>query len=194
MTDQPEQNPRALTAAEQGSEIPLNWKPSAAEPVPVVRCQQIKKDGERCKNWSLRGYVKCRKHSGPGALMKDGNVNKYREAVIEAGRLRLIDNTDMAIDVIEQLLLPGTSEGIRLKAATEIMDRAGLRGGFELKTDVDVKVSASDEIAKRLQKLADGAAHVEQMKQKAQESLSTEMVPLDDADDIVDGEVIDGGE
>lgn len=184
--EKPELNPRALTAHEQGSEIPLGWKPTATEPVPVVRCVQIKRDGDRCKNWSLRGYTKCRKHAGPQYLMKDGNVQKYAEAVIEAARLRLIDSSDMALDTLLELAQPGTSEGIRLKAATEVLDRAGVRGGFEVKVEQNVNVSAGDEIAKRLENLAKGAATVEQMRAKAAAGL------LDsEEDDIVDGEVVD---
>lgn len=181
MTEAPELNPSGNGPAAQGSIIPLGWKPSPAQPVPVVRCVQIKKDGERCKRWSLRGYTKCRRHAGPGA-MEGGNVQKYAESVIEAARLRLVDSTDDALDLLNYFIhQPGTSEGIRLKAATEVLDRAGVRGGFEVKVDGEVKVDASDEVAKRLKKLAEGAAHVEQMKRQARG---------EDAD-VVDAEVID---
>ncbi len=180
-----EPNPRALTAHEQGSEIPLGWKPTAAEPVPVVRCVQIKKDAERCKNWSLRGYTKCRKHAGPG-VMKDGNVSKYAEAVIEAARLRLVDNADFALDTLIELAQPGSSEGIRLKASTEVLDRAGIRGGFELKVEGTVTVDPGEEIRKRLAKLQEGAAAVEEMKRKAAAGED-----MDADDDIVEGEIVD---
>jgi hypothetical protein len=175
-------NPRALTAHEQGSEIPLGWKPTATEPVPVVRCVQIKRDGDRCKNWSLRGYTKCRKHAGPGYAMKDGNVQKYAEAVIEAARLRLIDSSDMALDTLIELAQPGTSEGIRLKAATEVLDRSGIRGGFEVKVDQQVTVNAADEIQARLAKLKAGADAVQRMKDAA---------ASEDDEEILDGEVVE---
>lgn len=172
---------------QQGSEIPLGWKPTAAQPVPVTRCVQIKKDGERCKAWSLRGYPKCRKHSGPGALMPDGNVNKYREAVIEAGKLQLLDMTDGALEVLHQLTQPGTGEAIRLKAATEVLDRAGIKGGFEIDINGDVTVSASDEIRKRLAELKNGADEVRKMQAALQPT-------LDENGDIVDAEFIEDDE
>lgn len=184
--DEPQElNPHALTAEGQGSNIPLAWKPTAKEPVPVVRCAQIKKDGLRCKNWSLRGYIKCRKHAGPG-VMKDGNVAKYAEAVIEAGRLRLVDSSDMAIDVLNELLGPGSSEGIRLKAATEVLDRTGIRGGFDIKVEGEVTVSASDEIQARLDKLAKGAAHVKEMRERAQRERDEELEQIIDAEVVSD--------
>ncbi len=140
----------------------------------------MKRDGERCKNWSLRGYTKCRKHAGPG-VMKDGNVAKYAEAVIEAARLRLVDSSDMALDTLIELAQPGTSEGIRLKASTEVLDRAGIRGGFEVKVEGEVTVNASEEVAKRLAKLSEGAAAVKRMREEASTGEA----------DIVDGEVIE---
>lgn len=166
------------SAAQQGSEIPVAWKPTPREPVPVTRCSQIKKDGTRCKRWSLRGYHKCKSHSGPGALMPDGNVNKYREAVIEAAKLRLLDMSEEALDTIWQLAQPGTGEAIRLKAATEVLDRAGIRGGFELSVEGEVTVSASDEIRKRLEGLKEGADEVRKMRAQMEA-------------DTVDGEVVE---
>jgi hypothetical protein len=162
--------------------VPLSWKPTPREPVPVVRCTQIKKDGNRCKRWSIRGYHKCIKHAGPGALMPDGNVQKYAANIIEAARLRLVDSTDMAIDVLEELWSnPATGDAIKLKAATEVLDRAGIRGGIEIKVDAEVVESPVNEIQKRLTKLKEGAAAVKQMR--------------DDADAlIVDGEIIEDDE
>lgn len=112
--------------------------------------------------------------------MKDGNVTKYAQAVVEAAKLRLIDSSDVAIDVMDELLQPGSSEGIRLKAATEVLDRAGIRGGVELKVDAEVTTNPSDEIASRLLKLAEGARAVEDLKKKVAED-----------QDVVEGEVID---
>jgi hypothetical protein len=183
MTEQAvEQNPSATVPALQGSDIPLGWKPTRAAPVPVVRCTQTKKDGLRCKKWSLRGYDKCLKHAGPGALMKDGNVNKFTEAVIEAGRLRLVGDTDTAIDVLNDLMSTQSSEGIRLKAATEILDRAGVRGGFEVKVDQEITINPSTEVEKRLAKLKAGAEAVEKLKAEREAELRG---------DIVDAEIVD---
>ncbi len=151
------------TADTQNSIVPHGWKPSQAAPVPVVRCVTIKKDGTRCKRWSIRGYTKCKSHAGPGALMPDGNVNKYAASIIEAARLRLIDSADDALEVLLQLSQPGTGEAIRLKAATEVLDRAGIRGGFEVEITGEVTVSSADEIRKRLTELRKGSEELSRM-------------------------------
>lgn len=165
------------SAVQQNSNIPLGWKPTPAEPVPVVRCVTIKKNGERCKRWSLRGYNKCYRHSGSGNLP---NVQKYCDNVIEAARLRLLDNADYAIDVLEELMQPGTSEGVRLKASTEVLDRAGVRGGFEVDTEVTVTVSAADTIAERLSKLRKGA---EASAVRKQQMIEDEVIDADIVED-----------
>lgn len=167
-----------VSAVQQGSVVPAGWKPTHEQPIPVVRCTQIKKDGVRCGRWSIRGYTKCKSHSGPGAMMKDGNVNKYAASVIEAARLRLIDSADDAIDVLYDLWQNGTGDAIRLKAATEVLDRAGIRGGFEVDVDVVVHESPVEEIKKRLTELRKGAEAVTRITD----------------DNIVEGEIIEEDE
>lgn len=176
--DGPPKTKSPMSAAQQDSTIPLGWKPTPSAPVPVMRCTQIKKDGVRCGRWSLRGYHKCVKHAGPGAKMENGNVNVYREAIIESAKLRLLDEVDPALDGLVALAQPGTAEAIRLKAYTEILDRAGIRGGFELSVEGEITVSASDEIRKRLESLKEGADEVRKMRAQMEA-------------DTVDGEVVE---
>lgn len=168
----------ARTATAQGSEIPLGWKPTAAEPLPVVRCVQIKKDGQRCARWSLRGTDRCVKHGG-----QLPNVKGNAEAKVEAARMRLVENLDLAVDVLEDLMQPGTAEAIRLKAAESVMDRTGLRGGFEVQIDAEVTVNPADTVKERLAKLSAGAQAVAEMQSKAR-------AQRDDDDDIIDAEVV----
>ena len=54
------------------------------------------------------------------------------------------------------------SEPVRLKASTEILDRAGVRGGTELSVDVEVNDVRPPHVivAERLQRLASGAAGI----------------------------------
>lgn len=179
----PEPNPSGNSALAQGSNVPLGWKPTPNAPVPVVRCTQIKKDGIRCGRWSLRGATKCYKHLGNGGALK--NVEEHRKAVVEAAKLRLIDNADMALDTLEALMQPGSGEAIRLKAATETLDRAGVRGGLEITVDGEVTVSSADEIRKRLAGLKEGADEVRKMRAAMEAEADA---------DIVDGEVIEDSE
>lgn len=136
---------KGASAAQQGSMIPRGWIPTPDKPVPVVRCSMIKKDGERCKKWSLRGTTVCVKH---GASLP--SVREFADAVVESTRLRILDNADMAVDVLEDLMQVGTSENVRLKAATETLDRAGIRGGMEINHTAEVSISPADLLTERL--------------------------------------------
>lgn len=116
------------------------------------RCRFVKSDGLRCLLWSS-GRIKddglCRVHlrsiRTPGA-----DIERARQKVVQAA--------PYAVDVLEELMESATSEPARLKAATEILDRAGVRGGMELDVAVDLgKRSPADIVAERLQRLAQAA-------------------------------------
>jgi hypothetical protein len=118
------------------------------------RCRTVKTDGIRCMLWSS-GRVKddglCRVHLR--TVRRPG-------ADIERARAKLVQSAPYAVDVLEDIMENGQSEPARLKAATEILDRAGVRGGVEMDIGVDVQVrSAADIVNERLQRLALGAIH-----------------------------------
>jgi hypothetical protein len=63
-----------------------------------------------------------------------------------------------AVDMLEDLMENAESEPVKLKAATEILDRAGVRGGIEIDSTVNLDVRpAASVIAERIQRLAQGA-------------------------------------
>lgn len=142
---------RGITAnpEQQGSNIPLGWRPSVEEPIPVVRCVKIKKDGKQCNRWSLRGSTVCYVHGG-----KMPEVQKKAAAVVEAARLKLLGLSEEAVDVLDDLIKPGTPDAVRLKAAQDILDRAGLKGAVDVTLTVDHKVDAGSLIAERLDRIA----------------------------------------
>lgn len=139
------------------------------------RCRQIKDDNIRCMLWSS-GRPKddglCRVHLR--------SVKHNPSDDIERARTRLTQAAPYAVDVLEDLMTYAASEPVKLKAASEILDRAGVRGGIEF----DAKVSVFDErpaaqvILERLNKLAGNAA-------------STVVELISDGVDVVDGEVVD---
>jgi hypothetical protein len=138
------------------------------------RCRQIKSDGIRCMLWSS-GRPKddglCRVHLR--TVRKPG-------ADVERARIKLAQGAPAAVDVLEQLMESAESEPVRLKAASEILDRAGVKGGYEFDVNVEVTDArpAAQVIAERLSRLADGAAAMHELLQKQEE-------------EIVDGEVVE---
>jgi hypothetical protein len=59
-----------------------------------------------------------------------------------------------AVEILEALLESAESEPVKLKAATELLDRAGVRGGYEIDQNVAIDVRpAADILQERLKTL-----------------------------------------
>jgi hypothetical protein len=117
------------------------------------RCRQVKDDGIRCMLWSS-GRPKddglCRIHLR--------SVKHKTSDDIERARAKLVQAAPYAVDMLEDLMENAESEPVKLKAATEILDRAGVRGGIEIDSTVNLDVRpAASVIAERMQRLAIGA-------------------------------------
>jgi hypothetical protein len=121
------------------------------------RCRAVKDDGLRCMLWSS------------GRPMDDGLCRTHLRSVkkrpgedIERARQKLTQAAPYAVDVLEELMQTATSEPVKLKASTEILDRAGIRGGqeFDLTAKVVDARPAATIIAERLTRLAGGAITV----------------------------------
>ena len=143
-----------MWVAEQDSPIASEKRKPTSLP---HRCNAVKDDGVRCMMWSS-GRPKddglCRVHLR--------SVKKRPGDDIERARQKITQAASYAVDVLEELMQGAVSEPVKLKASTEILDRAGVRGGIEF----DAKLSVVDTrpaaviIAERLNRLASGAVQV----------------------------------
>lgn len=133
------------------------FTPTLQNPLPSFRCIGIFPDGERCTEDGIIGLnpqqAMCRAHAKTLGKNKQAALKEQARAQVEAAKLRLTNDTNMAIETIESLLLPGTPDAIRLKAATEILDRVGIRGGIEIDLGVEHKEDPMDKVRERLNKL-----------------------------------------
>jgi hypothetical protein len=117
------------------------------------RCRQIKDDGIRCMLWSS-GRPKddglCRIHLRSTQHKTSDDIERARQKLTQAA--------PYAVDMLEDLMENAESEPVKLKAATEILDRAGVRGGVEIDSNINIDVRpAASVIAERLDRLAQGA-------------------------------------
>jgi hypothetical protein len=139
----------ARSAAQQDSAIPQGWKATPANPLPVVKCTGTTSSGQPCTRWSIRGATVCIKHGGQLPAVKKAAAER-----VETTRLRMFGATPEAFEVLESLLQPGVAEGIRLKAATEILDRAGLKAGQEIAVTVEHVGSPMEDILAQLETIS----------------------------------------
>ena len=117
------------------------------------RCRLTKTDGTRCQLWNS-GRIKddglCRIHLG-STRRTANNVEIARQKISQA--------SSYAVDVLEELMETAISEPVKLKAATEILDRAGVRGGMELNIDIkNTDRSPAEILAERLARLENVAS------------------------------------
>ena len=83
----------------------------------MVRCNGTLQSGKRCRREAIKGSVVCEVHGGLAP--------QVRRRAAE----RLLVTADEAIQVIKSFISdPTVPAGVRLKAAQDITDRAGLAG------------------------------------------------------------------
>ena len=142
---------------------------------PPTRCTHIKQDGVRCLLWCTGRKTDdglCRVHLGSKHNNQVGAVAKARDRAYQAA--------PAAVAMLEQLMESAESEPVKLKAATEILDRAGVRGGIEIDAKVDIEMRpAADVISERLARLLPTASAI------------TAKLEDDAADEIEDAEVVE---
>jgi hypothetical protein len=96
---------------------------------------------------------------------------------IERARNKLVQAAPYAVDILEDLMENAESEPVKLKAATEILDRAGVRGGIEVDTSINIDVRpAASIIAERLQRLTATAAEASARLAPESEIIEVEVV------------------
>jgi hypothetical protein len=88
-----------------------------------------------------------------------------------------------AVEVLEQLMESAESEPVKLKAATEILDRAGVRGGIEIdaKLEVDIR-PAAELIQERLRRLRPGTSDITLIPTAERMGLTTSTSNIEDAE------------
>lgn len=158
-------------SAEGRETVPADWKPRAGRELPALRCTHERDDGSRCKNFGVRGTgfngtpSMCMYHGGSLPAVK-----KKAEATLLVARMRLVANTEMALDTLFELTKAGVADNIRLKASTEILDRAGIKGGVDINVEVQHNMSMADEITKKLETMRQRqlAAEAEELKDEGE--------------------------
>lgn len=147
-----------------------------------TRCRAIKDDGIRCMLWSSGrpaddGY--CRIHLG--------SIQRRPGEDVERARAKLTQAAPYAVDVLEDLMENAASEPVRLKASTEILDRAGVRGGIEFDANINVSDGRppAQIVSERLERLAAGAIEV------AAKLAEAGIKVQNDEKEVIDAEVIE---
>ncbi len=150
---------------------------AGTEPYLPVRCNAIKKDGNRCWAWAAdrANNGKCRAHA-PGAALA-ANMGHQ----IALAKLKIMQAQPAMADMLEDLAENAVSEQVRLKAITEMMDRGGVHAATEVNigaaTDGPDPASAIRErLASLGERLAAGEAAKRELERQEQDIVDAEIV------------------
>jgi len=171
------------------------WKRAAANGIPEEerqpfprRCETIRHDETRCWNWASNPdkLPRCKWHAGW--------VAEERTKLAQYAKQRLLEMTPDAVDRLEWYAHNAEGEAVGLKATTEILDRAGVRSGFELEVSGEVEVkNQADEVRSKLDVLRARALAKHEREQQERERLAAEAAETPAlppaARDTVQGEV-----
>lgn len=155
--------------------------PEDQRPFPV-RCTHIRNDGTRCWMWAgnPQDITLC------GAHKRQAGRDVGR--ITAAAKVKAAELSLDAVDKLGWLIDYGETHAVQLKASTEILDRAGVRGGIEIDSHVEVEVrDPAAEVRARLDRLAQrsqmaAAAERAALEAKAEtqsETVQGEVVPND---------------
>ncbi len=168
-------------------QLPSDWQPSAYQPVPPQRCGARNQSGEQCKKWAIPGTglngtkPVCTKH---GASLPQ--VKKAAEERVRIARLRIMDAAEGAFETIDFLSKNATQENVRLAAARDLLDRAGVKSGADITIAHEHSISPSSVLAEKLAGMAKSiTAEREKEFTAAQESdiIDVEVIPEEQSAD-----------
>ena len=148
-------------------EVHPDWRPSIDKPVPIFRCSYVKSNDKKCDRTAVRGSglngyePYCRDHAPLGVP-----YHAQAQAVVEAGKMKLMDAVPKAIDKIINLIDSSeTPASVALKASTEILDRSGINAKTEIAVEQTVTVSPSEKLFDRINSLRKTTAEPESVEE-----------------------------
>lgn len=140
----------------RGEDAPV-YRPSIQGP--PGRCRADTLTGDRCLSWhngSVQYDGLCRIHLS--SANRYGTSEHADPGIQTRARNRLMSASMAAVDKLEELMYKSESDAVKLKASTEILDRSGIRGGFEIDQKVEVQVRPPQEVLReRLARLEEAA-------------------------------------
>jgi hypothetical protein len=162
---------------------------SERKPFPI-RCTQVRSDGTRC--WLWVGKPQDTQVCSAHARSRGRDMARIQAVA----KMKLIEMTPDMVDGLEHLAWHAEGEAVRLKAMTEVLDRAGIRSGFELEVSGEVEVKDSaDAVKAKLDLLRERAVKKAEREEAAREAAhlaaEAERLALPASQQTVQGEIAD---
>lgn len=148
---------RIMTESVQSEATPhvveaTSFVPSIEKPLPSTQCSATTRGGanagQRCRRMAITGASVCYTHGG-----QLPSVRAAAERLVSEARLRLIAAAPGAADILDEIAQdPTATHSARVRAATEILARAGVASTTVVHTERE-DVPPSQIIMERLERL-----------------------------------------
>ncbi|QDK02550.1 hypothetical protein PP304_gp135 [Gordonia phage Phendrix] len=155
------------------------------------------KENSQCANMAVPGTIRCEMHGGLYA-----SPDETRRLVVSS-QLKMFTLADQAVATIADIMMHGTNEATRLRAAETILNRSGITEGndFEMPSLEGKKQGAgedaTDKIKRRLQKLASVTDEdLERIRAERDERTAQQRADHEQhrapGHEVIEGEVVEG--
>lgn len=134
MSQEPEEFEKAMS----------KWEVSPDTPLAPIRCTTVHQDGSRCEYTAIPGANRCLKH---------GAEEAESHKVVEAARKRLMGLTHTAIETFDDVMRNSINDSARIKAASEVLNRVGVKETTEINVQIEDKSEARQAVLSRIQNL-----------------------------------------
>ena len=111
------------------------------------QCVRIRKNGERCLRYAIRGSTVCYSHGGAAPLTRQKAIERIEEA-----KNSVLHLVDPALLRLEEMLY-SDRHGVALRAALEILDRAGLATTKQSQHEITYRMFGESELDRRIDAL-----------------------------------------
>ena len=143
---------------------------------------------KRCRKVAIGGSGFCEIHGGTYLSPQE------TESLVRAAQQKIFATSSKAVEVIADLMVNSTNDAVRLRAAEQILNRAGLSESRDVNISVDVdgeKESPAEVVRNKLKALSGVSPSDQQQIEAAQRR--GDMSPYgEDERDVIDAEVVEG--
>lgn len=140
------------------TDVPVIRPPVVLDPRLDTECAYLlAPTGENCRFTALTDSTFCARHHVMSSTKQTSDLERFREQMIRNAKHDLLRMTPKAAATIAELIeSEDVPANVRLKAATEVLDRVGVRGGTEIDIRADITSDPVADIRKRLDAMAAG--------------------------------------
>lgn len=159
------------------------------------QCKELNSRSEQCKFPALSDSEYCGRHHVIYRRDQTRDIEHFREQMMINAKHDLLRLTPEATKTLGSLIADESAPAhVRLKAATEVLDRVGVRGGHEIEIDVAISGDPTKDIQDRLDQMREALSAAAIVGMRSSQAHDIEDAETDDDPDIIEAEVVESSD